>query len=104
MQQPSCREGRWQMSELRSKRTETEQVSRVDSLLDLLKDLSQRDPSPALRERLAVLASQRLRENRGGAARLRAIRQKAWFKPAFAVVLLAAVGLATLFVIHSRQH
>lgn len=91
------------MSERRSKRTETDDASRVDSLLDLLKDLSQRDPSPALRERLAVLASQRLKER---APRLHATGPKglAWLKPAFTAALLVAAGLAMVFVVHSRLH
>jgi hypothetical protein len=91
------------MSEQRSKRTETEQVSGVDSLLDLLKDLSQRDPSPALRQRLAVLASQRLKED---ALRFHGTDRKGltWLKPVFAATLLVAAGLATVLVIHSRQH
>lgn len=49
------------MSEQRSTRTEIEAVSRVERLLGLLGELTQRDPSPALRERLRALAAQRLR-------------------------------------------
>jgi hypothetical protein len=91
------------MFEEPSKRTETEQVSRVDSLLGFLKNLSQRDPSPALRERLAVLASQRLNAD---AARFHGTDRKelSWLKPAFAATLLIASGFATVFYFYSRQH
>ena len=91
------------MSEQRSKRTETEQVSRVDSLLDLLRDLSQRDPSPALRERLAVLASQRLSENSEYVVRNQGRKPLVWLKPALAAVLVVTIGLATVLAIHLRE-
>lgn len=91
------------MFEEPSKRTETEQVSHVDSLMDLLKDLSKRDPSPAVRERLAVFASQRLNAD---ASRFHGTDRKglSWLKPAFAATLLVASGFATVFYFHSRQH
>jgi hypothetical protein len=94
------------MSEQKSKRTETEDVSQVDQLLSLLGHLSQRDPSPALRDRLAILAAQRLQESPVYAPRLRAMRQRkqAWLKPALATALLLAAGVATGFVVHLLQH
>ena len=95
------------MSEQRSKRMETEDASRADYLLGLLRDVSQRDPSPALRDRLAAVASQRLDQNHGRSTQLLATRQKAvqvWLKPAFAAFLLVVAGLATVFVVHSRRH
>ena len=94
------------MSEQKSKRTETEDVSQVDHLLSLLVDLSQRDPPPALRDRLAILASQRLQESPVYAPRLRATRQRkqAWLKPALATAFLLTAGVATAFVFHLLQH
>jgi hypothetical protein len=95
------------MSEHRSKQTETEDSTRTDHLLSLLRDVSQRDPSPALRERLAALASQYLEQNPGRSTRLTATRQpaaRAWLKPSLAVALLVVAGLATVFVVHSRRH
>ena len=91
------------MSEQHSKRIESEQLSRVDSLLGLLKDVSQQDASPALRERLAMLASQRFKED---APRPRATgwKELAWLKPAFAGIFLVAAGLAAVLVVNSRQH
>ena len=84
----------------RSERTESEDESRVDSLLSLLGDLSQRDPSPALRERLEALAVERLRN---GAPVRRAVGGPlGWIWPAFAAVLLAAIGLAAPLVFHFR--
>ena len=94
------------MREQRSKRTETENASRADYLLGLLRDVSQRDPSPAIRERLAGLASQRLSRKPGNVAWLRNTTGKGrvWLKPAFAAVLMVMAGLATVLVVHSRQH
>ena len=94
------------MTEQRSKRRETENASRVDYLLGLLRDVSQRDPSPALRERLVVLASQRLRRKSSSVAWLRNTAWKGlvWLKPAFAVGLIVTAGLATVFVVRFRQH
>jgi hypothetical protein len=80
----------------------TEDESRIDSLLRLLGDLSQGDPSPALRERLEALAAERLRN--GVRVRTSVRGQLAWLKPAFAAVLLAAMGLAAAIVFHFRQH
>jgi hypothetical protein len=93
------------MSEQRWKQTENEDVSRVDHLLGLLRDVSRRDPSPALRERLVVLTSQRSKEERGNAERLRTTRRKrlVWFTPVFAGSLVVAAGLTTLAV-HLRRH
>jgi hypothetical protein len=93
------------MSEQRSKQTENEDVSRVDHLFGLLRDVSRRDPSPALRERLVILTSQRLREERGNAERIRTTGRKrlVWFTPVIAASLVVAAGLATLAV-HWRHH
>ena len=93
------------MSDQESKRTETEDISHVDHLLSLLGELSQRDPSPALRDRVALLASQRLQESPVYASRLRATRERkqAWFKPALATAILLAAGVAMAFVVHLLQ-
>ena len=94
------------MSEQRSTRTEIEAVSRVERLLGLLGELTQRDPSPALRERLRALAAQRLREDPGCAAQDvgKGRWMPVWFKPAFAALLLGATGLAGVLVAHFRAH
>ena len=94
------------MSEQRSTRTEIEAVSRVERLLGLLGELTQRDPSPALRERLRALAAQRLREDPGYAAQDvgKGRGMPLWFKPAFAALLLGATGLAGVLVAHFRAH
>lgn len=84
------------MSEQRSKQTKTEDVSHVDSLLSLLGDLSKRDPSPALRARLGILASKRLSQNPRPVGR----GPRAWLKPAIAFAFLIGVGLAMGFAIH----
>lgn len=89
------------MRERRSEQTETGDESRVDLLLNLLGDLWQRDPSPALRERLAAAAAQRLSES--AAVRGSGGVRPAWLKPAFAVVLLAAIGFAAAVVFHFRE-
>ena len=90
------------MPEQRSERTGTDDESRVDYLLNLLSDLTQRDPSPALRERLGALAAQRLRDT----AQLRGAshRPSVWLKPAFAAVLAAAIAISAAVAIHFRQH
>jgi hypothetical protein len=91
------------MSEQQSKRTETEDVSRVDHLLGRLGDLSQRAPSPALRDRLAALASQRFRENSEYAARSKERKPPVWLRPAFAAAAVVAIGLATILTIRFRE-
>ena len=94
------------MSGQRSKRTETEDVSQVDSLLGLLRDVSPRNPSPALREHLGALAARRLSGNPADAKFLRAAdrRRTQWLKPALAAALLITAGLATVFVGRFRHH
>ena len=90
------------MSKRQSRRTETEHASRVDHLVSLLGDLSRRDPSPAIRERLRILASQHLRENPVPAGQLGNTGRgfPVWLKPALAAVLLLAVGLTMVVVTH----
>jgi hypothetical protein len=90
------------MPEGRSGRTESDDESRIDHLLSLLNDLSQRDPCPDVRERLEALAAERLRD--GARVRGAGRTQSAWLKPTFAALLLAAMGLAAALVFHFRQH
>lgn len=94
------------MSEPRSMRTEIEAVSRVERLLGLLDKVTQRDPSPALRERLSALAAQRLGEDPGRAAQDvgKGRRMPVWFKHAFVALLLGVMGLAGVLVVHFRAH
>lgn len=93
------------MPEQQSKRTETDDASRVDHLLSLLGDLSPKDPSSALRVRLAELAQQRLREepvsvlDSGGRNR----RSLTWLKPVIAAGFAMAIGLSILLVIHFER-
>lgn len=89
------------MSVEQSKRRETEEIARVDHLLSLLGKLSANEPSPALRERLSMLAFQRLQETHGRAGRFPSTgrRPLMWLKLTLAVACLAA-GLATGLVIH----
>lgn len=88
-----------------SKRMETEDKSRIERLLGLLRDLPQRDPSPALRKRLSELAFQQLREKPEYASRLRGTDQRplARLKPIFVAALLIAIGFTAAFVVHLRQ-
>jgi hypothetical protein len=92
------------MSEQRSRRKEIEPVARVDHLLGLLGKLTQRDPSTALRDRLRVLASQRLRVGPGYAAPVARPRKPVWLKPAFAALLLAATGITGVLLVQPRTH
>jgi hypothetical protein len=90
------------MSEQQSKRTEAEDDSRVDHLLNLLGDLSRRDPSPALRDRLAVLASQRLNEKSEYGVHSKERKPFVWLRPALAAAVVVAIGLATVLAHHFR--
>jgi hypothetical protein len=84
------------MSEQQSKQTETEETARVDRLLGLLGELSTQDAPPALRERLSMIASQRVAQISGQAGVRSAGRGRVmWFKPTFAALCLAAATLAT---------
>jgi len=91
------------MSEQQSKRTGTEDVSRVDHLLGLLGDLSKRAPSAALRDRLAVLASQRLNENSEYAVPSKERKLLVLLRPALAAAVVVAIGLVTVLTIHFRE-
>jgi hypothetical protein len=92
------------MSGQQSRRKDIEPVGSVEHLLGLLGKLTRRDPSPALRERLGVLASQRLREGSEYATQVtgKGRKRPVWLKPAFAAFFLAATGLAGVLVVHFR--
>jgi len=93
------------MVERRSKRTETADASRVEYLLGLLTRLSQYDPSPALRERLEILSSQRLRvgvESGKPFSRLQS-GLLLWLRPVFVAILLIVIGIVAALVAHVRQ-
>ena len=90
--------------EQQAKRTGSAAASRVDKLLGLLSVLSQ-DPPPALRGRLELLSSRRLRrEVESGVSAHRArpgflLR----FEPVLAVAVLITIGMAAVFVTHFRR-
>lgn len=84
----------------RSERTELESTSDVDRLLRVLCLVSERDPSPALREHLQMLAARRLREKPGKDKD----RRLALLKPAFTVALLVALGVRVSLFVNFRQH
>src|ERR1700733_5614487 len=81
------------MVEQRAKRNDDDATSRVDYLLGLLGAQSQDGPPPALRGRLELLSSRRLR-NEGILLRL---------KPAFAVALVIVIGMGPIFVANLRR-
>jgi hypothetical protein len=90
------------MSEQQSKRIEIEDVSRVDSLLGFIGDLSKREPPMALRERLRVLAGERLSHYPRHVER----KRLTWLKPVVASACFVAAGLATGLAVHffERSH
>ncbi|HTD55481.1 MAG TPA: hypothetical protein VK670_08860 [Silvibacterium sp.] len=89
------------MLQKRSMRNKLADVSRVDDLLGLLGDLSQHDPPPVVRERLSDLCSQRFQRKHVFCDTQP--RRFSWLRAAFAVALLAALGLAVAWVVHLRQ-
>ena len=95
-----------QLLERQSKRTETEDVPRVDYLLSLVRGIARQDASPAIRERLAVLATRRLHTHSGFAAPVHGdgLKPRVWFKPALAALALAVAGLTTALVLQFLQH
>lgn len=93
------------MSEQQPKRTESQDASQVEHLLTTLRHLSQRNPSPALRERLSDLAFQRLGKRSESQSQLRGTvrRSRAWLRPVFISALLLAIGFSVSFVARLRQ-
>jgi hypothetical protein len=70
----------------------------VELLLELLRELSKRDPSPALRERLSGLAFQRLRGKMEHSS-----RSLTWLTPILSGALLIFLGIAGLYVAYRRS-
>jgi hypothetical protein len=97
------KERRAQMSEEHSKRTQNEDLTRVDRLLGLLGELSQQDPSSALRDRLSSLAAERLNQNAAPATHDSTRPFLVWLRPVFAAVLLVAIGLTIALGLHFRR-
>jgi hypothetical protein len=91
--------------EERSKCTEPSDASRVDYLLGQLRGLAHHDPSPALRERLEYLSSQRLKKGGkfGKSPGRGRSRLQPWLRPGFAALLLMVIGMAVAFVTQVRQ-
>jgi hypothetical protein len=91
--------------EQEAKRTGRAAASRVDNLLGLLSVLSQDDPPPALRGRLELLSSRRLR--REVESGVLAHRARPGFllrlEPVLAVAVLITIGMAAVFVTHFRR-
>ena len=84
------------MPEQNSKRAEADDMTHVDSLLNLLGDLSKQDPSPDVRKRLSILASERL----GRSPRKVGSRLRVWLKPALASACLIVAALALGLALH----
>jgi hypothetical protein len=96
-------ERRERMMEQQTKRPETVDVSRVDDLLGALKDLPPRDPSPALRERLELVSSARLKNGPAPGRQRGGVHLSLFprIRPAIAVALLVVIiGLVALFLAH----
>ena len=89
------------MLQKRPMRTKPTDVSRVDDLLGLLGDLSQHDPSPAVRERLSDLCSQRFQQKHVFSDTQPQI--SSWLRAAFAAAFMVALGLAAAWVLHLGQ-
>jgi hypothetical protein len=80
-------------------------ASRVDNLLGLLSVLSQDDPPRALRGRLEVLSSRRLRREveSGVLARRPRTGFLLRFEAVLAVAVLITIGMAAVFAAHFRR-
>ncbi len=90
------------MLEQRPKPTETADVPRVEDLLGVLRSLSQEGPPPVLRDRLELLASERLRSGAKVGPRLRG-PLRSWLRPAFAAALLILIGTVAALVAHVHR-
>jgi len=83
----------------------TADAPRVEYLLGVLRSLSAQGPPPALRDRLELLAFERLR---GGSELGRRLlgpqeRRRSWLRPAFVVALLVAIGTVAALVAYVHQ-
>jgi hypothetical protein len=90
------------MLEQRPEPTETDDVPRVEYLLGVLRSLSQQGPPQVLRERLELLASERLRSGAKAGPRLRS-PFRSWRRPAFAAALLILFGTVVALVAHVHR-
>lgn len=88
------------MLQKRPIRNKSAEMSRVDDLLGLFGDLSQHDPSPAIRAHLSDLCSRRLQQER--VFRDTQLRTFTWLRASFVAALLA-LAFAVAWVIHLRQ-
>ena len=86
--------------EQRSTSTETTGAPRLEYLLGALRNLSQEDPPPALRERLRLLSYQRLRAGVEPGARA---GFRARLTPAFVIALLIILGSLAALVLHVHR-
>lgn len=94
------------MLEGRPKRAKTTEEFRVEPLLVLLRDLSQKDPSPSLRRRLSDLSSQRLKNRLEFHRPLpgRQPRSFLWSRPVLATILLVVtITTAAYFVLLQQR-
>ena len=80
----------------------TPDAPRVEYLLGVLRGLSPQGPPPALRDRLELLAFERLRGGAELGRRLRSPQEglRSWLRPAFVVALLVAIGTVAALVAH----
>jgi hypothetical protein len=83
----------------------TADAPRVEYLLGVLRSLSAQGPPPAVRDRLELLAFERLR---GGSELGRRLlgpqeRLRSWLRPAFVVALLAAIVTVAAVVAYVHQ-
>src|SRR5215469_12153991 len=94
------------MSRQSHKQIGTKHGSRVDHLLSLLNVLSRQSPSPAIRERLATLAAERLGQESAISSRTtgHAPREMVQLRLGFAAALVIGAGIATLFAVRSGRH
>ena len=93
------------MVEQRSTSTETTDALRMEYLLGVLRNLSQQDPSPGLRDRLRLLSYQRLRGGVEPVRRLGSPRAglQSWLRPALVVALLIFIGSLAVVVVNIHR-
>jgi hypothetical protein len=83
----------------------TADAPRVEYLLGVLRSLSAQGPPPAVRDRLELLAFERLRGGSELGRRLLGLQERlrSWLRPAFVVALLAAIGTVAAVVAYVHQ-
>jgi hypothetical protein len=89
------------MLEQRPEPTETADVPRVEYLLGVLRSLSQQGPPPVLRDRLELLACERLSAAKVE-PRLRS-PSRPWLRAAFAAALLILIGTVVALVAYVHR-